>query len=90
MIYLITYNFSASKEEEKNFREAIKRIGAWWNYLDDTWLVESKLNNASIIYEQLKPYIESKGHVIVIKVANDYQGWLPSEAWDWLKSKSFN
>lgn len=43
-------------------------------------------SSALTITEKLKPHIDSNDRLLIIKVTNEYSGWLTQEAWDWIKT----
>lgn len=88
MIYAINYDLKKPGQDYKDLHEAIKSCGAWWHHLGSTWLVDTSLN-ASGIWEKLAPHVDKNDQVLVIRVARDYQGWLPKEAWDWINARFY-
>jgi hypothetical protein len=90
MIYLITYN-TALLRNYNPLKESIKGCSsAWWHHLNNTWLINTNLN-ANQIYQNLSRHIQPNDRLLVIQIPNnaDYQGYLPQEAWDWIKDQQF-
>lgn len=82
---LITYDLNKPGQNYDDLYKAIKALGAWWHYLDSTWIVASSLT-PSQAFDRLKPAIDSSDRVLILNVTGDsYSGWLTQEAWDWLK-----
>ena len=83
--YLITYEIDekATNNYQSLFDE-IKTIKPWWHYLSNTWIVISP-NNATEIYNKLKPHLDSNINIFIVEIGKDRQGWLPKKAWDWIK-----
>lgn len=81
--YLITYDLKKPGQDYKNLHDAIKATGAWWHYLESTWLVVSS-SSAQAVFDRLRPHIDANDRVLVIKVTNENAGWLTQEAWDWI------
>ena len=88
MIVLITYDLNKPGKDYGSLYDAIKKIGAWWHYLDSTWLVETSMTTLQIS-EQLRKETDENDYLLIIRVYKDYQGWLKKEAWEWLNSKIF-
>ncbi|MBI4095179.1 MAG: hypothetical protein HY435_03235 [Candidatus Liptonbacteria bacterium] len=88
MIQLITYDLNAPGKDYTSLYEAIKNLGAWWHYLDSTWLVDTQMTTSQVS-NQLKPKMDQNDHFLVIRVTKDYQGWLPQEAWNWMNDRIF-
>jgi len=86
MIYSINYDLKAPGRDYKGLWEAIKSCGAWWHYLESTWLVDASLD-ANGIFAKLKPHIDNNDYVLVIGVMRDSAGWLPQDAWTWINER---
>lgn len=87
MIYAIDYDLKRPGQNYEALHEAIKSFGAWWHYLDSTWMVDTSLNAAGV-WKKLEPHVDGNDYLLVIGVTRDYQGWLPKEAWDWINQRS--
>lgn len=86
MIYLITYNTELLRNYNP-MKESIKRCSiAWWHHLKNTWLINTTMN-ANQIYSELSRHILPNDRLLIIQISNtsDYQGYLPQEAWDWIR-----
>lgn len=86
MIYAINYDIKKPGQNYQSLYEAIKSCGTWWHYLDSTWLVDTNLT-ADSIWKKLAPNIDKNDSVLVIEVTQDYSGWLPQKAWNWMKQR---
>lgn len=86
MIYAINYDLKQPGRNYEKLYEAIKSCGAWWHYLESTWLVDTSLD-ATAVWERLAPLVDKNDFVLVMGVTRDYQGWLPKDAWDWVNSR---
>jgi hypothetical protein len=81
---LITYDLNTPGKKYDDLYDKIKAIGAWWHYLDSTWIVATTLTPSQVM-DRLKPTIDSNDAVLVIDITSDiYSGWLTKDAWDWL------
>jgi hypothetical protein len=87
MIYSINYDLKRPGQNYNALYEAIKGCGSWWHYLGSTWLIDSTLN-ATGIWSRLSPHVDKNDNILVIGVTRDYSGWLPQDAWDWIKERS--
>lgn len=82
---LISYDLNNPGQKYAQLYEKIKELGTWWHYLDSTWIVESSLSPTRA-YEQLKSALDDSDRVLIVNITGDtYAGWLPQEAWDWLR-----
>lgn len=82
---LITYDLNKPGQNYDKLYEKIKGLGAWWHHLDSTWIVNSTLT-PSQAFDRLKPTLDASDSMLIVNITGDtYSGWLPQEAWDWLK-----
>ena len=81
-LYLIQYDL---KSEDK-IVERIKLLGSWMKYFQQGMIIHTSLN-AQQIYERLETEFKNT-RILVIKIdKSEYYGWMPTEAWDWLRDK---
>jgi hypothetical protein len=88
MIYSINYDLHRPGQNYEDVINVIKSLGAWWHYLDSTWLVDTTLNAAQI-WAKLEPHIDTNDNFLIIGVTRDYSGWLPEDAWKWIKERYY-
>ncbi len=86
MIYAINYDLKQPGQNYNKLHETIKSCGAWWHHLDSTWLVDSDMT-AQSIWNKLSRHTDKNDHILIVGISRDYAGWLPQEAWDWIKSR---
>ena len=88
-VLLISCNLRSKTKDYTPFYNAIRNhTGTWWHY-NDIWMVQSN-STADAFAKSLYPFIENSDHLLVIKVAKEYQGWLPEEAWKWLNNRQYD
>jgi hypothetical protein len=83
---MITYDLVAPGQNYKGLIEAIKANYTWWHFIESSWLIHTS-DSASSIYAKIKQSFDGNDRVLIIQVTNDYQGWLPEDAWKWIKEK---
>lgn len=84
--YLITYDLNNKSRSYDGLYAAIKNLGAWWHYLDSTWIIKTNLTSSQI-WTNLSNHITTTDRLLIIKIDfNDKWGWLSQDAWDWLSS----
>jgi hypothetical protein len=66
--------------------DAIQGLGSWAHFIASTWFVETDLTTQEV-YDFLSPHINKSDFIFVGTLADGYQGWLPPEAWKWLKKR---
>ncbi|MDQ0151175.1 hypothetical protein ACFO6R_13325 [Eubacterium multiforme] len=86
MVYSVTYDLNKTGQNYSKLYDALRSFPSWCHCVDSTWLIES-YSDSKTIYEKLSPCLDSNDYILIIKVAKEYYGWLPSEAWDWIASK---
>ena len=86
MIYAINYDLKQPGRNYEKLHQAIKGFGAWWHYLDYTWLIDTTLS-AKEVWDRLSPHVDKNDSVLVIGVTRNYSGWLPQKAWDWINQR---
>ena len=82
-IYYISYD---STDGFENFESKFKTIGPWFSYFDGQWLIESSKTKEEI-YSLIQDDNNPKRLLILEINIKDYWGWMPNDAWEWLKSK---
>jgi hypothetical protein len=80
---IIIYNVEGS---DQSIRDNIKLLGDWFNYFQGSWLVITSLG-VKEIYNQIGTNKSGDRFLVMEVDLKTYWGILPSEAWDWLKSK---
>lgn len=88
MMLLITYDLKKPGQDYASLHEAIKSLGAWWHYLESTWLVDTTQSPQTVV-DHLVGFLDPNDRLLVIQVHRNYQGWLSKEAWDWINSRTF-
>lgn len=91
-VYLITYDLNKKDKDYESLFEKIKEFSyfdTWWHYLDSTWIIKSNLSSLEIS-NKLQSVMDNNDFLLVIEVKNNYYGWLPEDAWDYLKKNIFN
>lgn len=84
-IFLIAIDPSDPSIDYSKFVEVVASIGfSWWHHMPNLWLVRTNLS-ASVIFDHLAKACSVQDRVLIIKIAQDFSGRLPSEAWKWLE-----
>ena len=57
------------------------------HYLETLWIINSTESTSSI-FDGLFPFIDEKNdYIIVYRLGDNRQGWIPKEAWDWINEQ---
>ena len=88
MIYVIAYDRPMGLiRVHEEFLGQIRRLGnRWIAPMDQLWLVDTDLTSEQI-FRLLQPFMTAPGdRLIITALSTTYlYGWLPQEAWDWLR-----
>lgn len=62
---------------------------AWRRDFGNVWLIVTSENTPSLVYQRLRPHMLDKDRLLIMSMNSQtqYQGWLPSDAWDWLSTQ---
>ena len=88
-VLLITHALNNRTKDYSSFYAAIKNNSTnWWHHFEATWIVAAPCT-AHQFTQLLYPHMETTDRLLVVKITNDHQGWLPKEAWDWLNQRNY-
>lgn len=85
MLYVVSYNLRRAKGRYEELFKALESSRSWWHYLDSTWLVVTH-ESANQLTKRLSSSLNKEDSLLVMQVVgSSHDGWLPQEAWDWIK-----
>ena len=83
--YLITCNLKTVNWNYTGFYNTVNSLGAWWHYIDHTWIIKNCPLTTQQIYEKLAPHLSQSDFILVVEIIpSNKHGWLPKDAWTWL------
>lgn len=83
--YLITYELKTKDWNYTGFYNTIKNFGAWWHYLDSTWIIKNPRYTPKQMYDLIAPHISTADHILIVQILPETKwGYLSKDAWDWL------
>ena len=85
MVYLVAFNLRKRRHNYDMFFATLQ-VDNWFNFFDNAWLISTDKTGQQLA-DRLNMYITTEDYLLVIRVTADYHGWLPQEAWDWLKEE---
>jgi hypothetical protein len=84
-LLLVTYDLKTPGHDYTALFNEIKGNSQfWWHYLNNTWLVKAEWN-ADTLGRHLIKFITANDRLLVIEVTGIGQGWLPNDAWAWIR-----
>jgi hypothetical protein len=89
--YIIIYSCKSSVKKFKAADAVIKECAwdeRWMYHLNNTWMIKSELT-ADEIGRKLADATNTNDDFLVIEIANNYAGWLPQIALDYLQNNIF-
>lgn len=90
--YMITYDLNATGQKYDEVIQAIKdsSTGAWCTFWKSSFLIKSFLT-ANQISNKITPHLDQNDRMIVVEVKpTNYQGWLDTDDWKYIKENIFN
>jgi hypothetical protein len=82
--YIISYDLKQPANQYKPFFEELKRSPYWWHYLTSTWII-LRYETLVELAPKLRPLIFKNDRLLIQPAKGPSDGWLPKEAWDWLR-----
>lgn len=80
---MVSYDLNKPGKDYSSLFDELKKQGAWWHYLDSTWLISTR-ESAKALAERVKQPRDDSDNLLVMPVRKPAHGWLPQEAWDWI------
>lgn len=81
--YLIVYNMKSDNNYEI-LEQELKSYKKWWHHLNQAWIIISE-ETPFQIWKKIEDKIDRRNNLLIIEVKKNAEGWLPREAWDWIK-----
>ena len=82
---IISYDLKGKNKDYTNLITAIKEERNWWHYLDSFWLLDTS-KTVEELNQKLIQYLDAEDRLIILDLnTKDFNGWLPQNAYDWLK-----
>lgn len=83
---MVGYDLNKAGKNYDDLITSIKSLGAWWHYLDSTWLVKTSLSTSDV-RDKLGRYIDTDDELLVIDVTKGPAAWkgFDESAAKWLR-----
>jgi hypothetical protein len=85
-VYNISYDLHKPGKDYNGLIKELQNSHTWWHYLESTWLIYTN-ETANQIWNRLSSYLDQNDSILIIETGKDYSGWLPKEAWEWIKKQ---
>lgn len=87
MILLISYDLKVPGRDYAKLYEVLK-ASTWWHYLESTWLISTQ-ESVPVWRAKIKAVMDDNDRLLVVDITNqDRDGWLPNEAWEWIRKNT--
>lgn len=83
-VFSVTYDLKDEGRDYSSLYDSIQQAPYWWHYLESTWLIATN-KTADQVFNRLGKHIDESDRVLVIRVTDEYSGWLPKDAWEWIR-----
>ena len=87
MLLLITYDLKQPDRDYTTLYESIKQCSSvWWHYLESVWIIRTEMT-ANQCFDKIHPNMDNNDYIFIVDISHQTrQGWLPKDAWEWIKS----
>jgi hypothetical protein len=82
-VFCVSYDLKDPPGNYSGLYKVLTNCTNWWHYLESTWLVVDE--SYDILWKKLQPQLGPKDGLLVIGVTDESAGWLPKDAWDWIR-----
>jgi hypothetical protein len=84
-VYSVSYDLKGTNRDYTRLIAALQSAGKWWHFLESTWLIATDEAPAQL-WKRVASAIQKRDFLMIIEVRNNVSGWLPKEAWDWIRT----
>jgi len=87
--YLLTFD----RDDNRNYKVVhdklinLPSVITWWHYIASCYILISDTNTASKLTSEIVKVLPNKRFLLVEINLNNRNGWLPVEAWTWIKKQ---
>lgn len=88
--YILTFD----RDDMLNYKEIHDKIISlpdltnWFHYIKSSYILITTAQSASILSGKIKPFMPDKRFLVVELNLNNRNGWLPNDAWDWIRKQT--
>jgi hypothetical protein len=85
--FLVTYDLYSPGQKYNDLIAEIEKAptSAWAKIMLSCYIVGTS-ESASRLSDRLRKHLDDNDTILVIKICNNYQGWLTQEIHDWIKN----
>lgn len=83
-VFNVSYDLNRAGQNYPGLITELESSPGYCHYLKSTWLIYTH-EDAEALSERLLTHIDQNDSLLVIRVTAEYQGWLPEDAWNWIR-----
>lgn len=84
-VLLVTYDLRTPGQDYSGLLSTIKSY-AWARLSESSYAIDC-YKSAAVIYEELRPHMDSNDNLLVIPLASPWYGYAPRDVIQWLESR---
>ncbi len=85
-VYAVMYDLKSNSHDYSCLFNQLTSSKGWSHYIESAWLIETD-ETIELIWKRIEPTIDKRDFILIIEIRKNYQGWLPTEAWDWINER---
>jgi hypothetical protein len=84
----IGFNFRSGPTKVAELEPLFNKATSWYRYAPNCWILWTTGTPESW-YNFLAPHITQNDYMFIVELnMQNYKGWLPKNAWDWIKERT--
>jgi hypothetical protein len=90
MVLQISYDLIGDQPADvyKNLEDAILAYGTWLHFQKSEWLIDTA-DSPMAVAKGLRAHMRGADRLLVIRVTNDWYGWMTDEQLEWMGNRTF-
>lgn len=89
MVFNVSYDLRKPGKDYTDLIAEIKRSDGWAHPLESTWLISTS-ETADQLYVRLRQRMDANDYILVMRVTQPSNGWLPQDQWNWISTHVFS
>lgn len=87
--YILVFDKDDFRDYNKihNLLTTLPEIVSWFHYIKSSYILIATTENATALSKSVKRIFHGKRFLIVEANLKDRNGWLPQQAWEWLRKQ---
>lgn len=85
-VYCVSYDLHRPGQDYSKLIEELESSPDWWHYLESTWLISTN-ESPDQVWNRIGKHLDKNDRALIIQVGPNCQGWLPQEAYAWIRTK---